>query len=97
MIAGLASDARPVVRLGVTDDGPAKEGSNVATVTAQAHAARLAAPTRRPRTALPAFIIAWQRHSYRWQASVIWVPNTGQVIQEWVPVDQLGPVPVVEH
>lgn len=44
-----------------------------------------------------AFVIAWRRHSYRWQAYVVWVSDAGQVIQEWVPADQLGPVPVVEH
>lgn len=43
-----------------------------------------------------AFIIAWRRHSYRWQAYVIWVADSGQVIQEWVPAERLGPVPVLD-
>lgn len=44
-----------------------------------------------------AFIIAWRRHSYRWQAYIIWVSDSGKVIQEWVAVERLGPVPALDR
>lgn len=43
------------------------------------------------------FIIAWRRHSYRWSALVVYVDADGRVIQEWLPADRLGKVPVSEH
>lgn len=46
---------------------------------------------------MQAFVIAWRRQSYRWEGYVVWVSDAGQVIQEWVPANKLGPVPVVEH
>lgn len=44
-----------------------------------------------------AFVVAWECSRGKWFAYTVWVSDTGQVIQEWVPAERLGPVPVVER
>jgi len=44
-----------------------------------------------------ALVIAWRRRGGTWLACVIWVSDADQVIQEWVDVDRLGPVPALER
>lgn len=44
-----------------------------------------------------ALIVGWTRRRGKWLAFVIWVSETGQIIQEWVDVDRLGPVPALER
>ena len=43
-----------------------------------------------------AFVLAWVRHSYRWQALVVRVdqsqPGNERIVQEWVPLERLAPV-----
>jgi len=41
------------------------------------------------------FVVAWNRHSYRWSALVVYVEQVDeleQLVQRWLPVDRLRPV-----
>jgi hypothetical protein len=42
-------------------------------------------------------IVGWTRRRGKWLAFVVWVSEAGQIIQEWVDLDRLGPVPALER
>ena len=46
---------------------------------------------------MQALVIAWEHRGGTWMAFIVWVSDAGQIIQEWVPADRLGPVPALER
>lgn len=38
------------------------------------------------------FVLEWRRHSYHWTALVLYVPEPGRYVQEWIPRERLAPV-----
>lgn len=44
------------------------------------------------------FVLDWrQNRRRRWEALVLYVPSDSAPVLDWVPIDKLGPVPVMSR